>query len=216
MKALNKDAQNLRTIYSEKDVDRIEDEILRGGEGSNNGSGSGLGSTYGSSHNDLWIPVVNDECGLYALTQTRINKTNVQEGQGFNAAEYYGRLKDFSTNIRDEEGNQLYTGGAMSREVLLMTGIEFNLFDNNQEFNSETREEFFSDSEDENGETITGNYSSLRIVHIMKWDEYANDYVDHYAAVERNGVDLRRGKVRYKDSDGPRQVDIEDVLGAFY
>ena len=30
MKALNKDAQNLRTIYSKNDVDRIENEIPGG------------------------------------------------------------------------------------------------------------------------------------------------------------------------------------------
>ena len=48
MKTINTDAQNLRTMYSEKDVDRIEDEILRGGEGSDNGSGSGSGSMAGS------------------------------------------------------------------------------------------------------------------------------------------------------------------------
>ena len=41
MKELNKDAQNLRTIYSENDVDRIENEVLRGGEGSGSDSGSG-------------------------------------------------------------------------------------------------------------------------------------------------------------------------------
>jgi len=46
MKALNKDAQNLRTIYSENDVDRIENEILRSGEG--NGSGSGSGGNSGT------------------------------------------------------------------------------------------------------------------------------------------------------------------------
>lgn len=34
MKALNKDTQDLRTIYCENDVDRIENEILSGGEGS--------------------------------------------------------------------------------------------------------------------------------------------------------------------------------------
>ena len=73
MKALNKDAQNLRTIYSENDVDRLENEILSGGEGSGSGSGSAgeSGSTYGSSHGDLFIPVLDDECGLYALTHTR-------------------------------------------------------------------------------------------------------------------------------------------------
>lgn len=48
MKALNKDAQNLRTIYSENDVDRIENEILRSGEGSGSGSGSGSSSGSGS------------------------------------------------------------------------------------------------------------------------------------------------------------------------
>ena len=50
MKALNKDAQNLRTIYSENDVDRIENEILRGEEGSGSGSGSGSSSGSGSDH----------------------------------------------------------------------------------------------------------------------------------------------------------------------
>ena len=214
MKTLNKDAQNLRTIYSENDVDRIENEILSGGEGS--GSGSGSGSTFGSLTNNPQIPVICDECGLYALTQTKLNQTNDPQSQDFNASEYYGYLRNFATDIRDEEGNQLYTGGAMPRDVLLMTGIAFNLFDYNQEFNSETREEFFSDTEDENGETIPGKYSSLRIIHIMKWDEDANEYVDHYAAVQKNGVDLNNGKIRYEDSDGPGQVDIEDVLGAFY
>ncbi len=44
MKALNKDALNLRTIYSKNDVDRIENEILRSGEGSGSGLGSGSGN----------------------------------------------------------------------------------------------------------------------------------------------------------------------------
>ena len=37
MKTINTDAQKLRMIYNEKDVDRIENEILRGGEGSGSG-----------------------------------------------------------------------------------------------------------------------------------------------------------------------------------
>lgn len=218
MKALNKDAQNLRTIYSENDVDRIENEILSGGEGSGSGSGSAgeSGSTYGSSHGNLFIPVLDEECGLYALTQTRIYKTNVQEGDGFNASDYYQTLKNFATDIRDEEGNQLYSGGAMTRDVLLMTGAAFNLFEYNQEFNSDTRKEFFSDSEGENGETIPGKYSSLRIIHILKRDKVTNQYKDHYAAVKKNGIDTRNHKIYYTDYDNGGVVSFDEVLGAFY
>ena len=72
MKALNKDAQNLRTIYSENDVDRLENEILSGGEGSGSGSDSGSGS--GSAWSGGLLPgsVVHTENG-FASYEFRIS-----------------------------------------------------------------------------------------------------------------------------------------------
>ena len=71
MKALNKDAQNLRTIYSENDVDRIENEILSGGEESGSGLGSGSGLNSGSDiYNNCFFNVMAAACGEYELEQT--------------------------------------------------------------------------------------------------------------------------------------------------
>ncbi len=70
MKELNKGAQSLRTIYSENDVDRIENEILRGGEGSGSGSGSGSGIVW--SGGLLAGNVIHTEIG-FATYEFRIS-----------------------------------------------------------------------------------------------------------------------------------------------
>ncbi len=199
----------MRTIYSEKDVDRIEDEVLRGGEGSGSGSGSG------SNAYDLNIPFYTDECALFALTKAKIVQMNHSYGN-FNATDYYNSLKSFATDLRDEEGLQLYTGGAMNRDVILMTGSAFNLFEYNQEFDDESREDFFSDKEDEYGHTIPGDYSTLRIIHILKKDLDTNEDKDHYATVRENGIDTKNKKIHYTDHDDGGVVSFDKILGAFY
>ena len=228
MKALNKDAQNLRTIYSENDVDRIENEILSGGEGSGSGSGSGSGG-----NNETWkhIPEIDDECMLWALTSIAVDKemtiaTLDEEGHtvytdvspDFDATTLYGYLKDSAQSrvwpYCDVNGNELtgewagtytYTGGAMMPSVARTIGQETGILSGGQKhFTSYAELKSYMEN---NTEWTEAYHENGTFMIMNKHIDENNNEIVHGSVC--NGFD-ENGNLMYRDAFGPHTYNSTD------
>lgn len=153
--------------------------------------------------------VEEDECGLYALVEVKKNDRNALTGEKGQptADEYYDRLKDYAKSIKDENNNQVYSGGAMTNDILLKVGQRFNLIGNNvslELLSNEQKNSFFKN-----------NGKDVKIVLIMKRDQITGELRPHYAKVD--SYSKKSQTITYRDSDGLNQkIEAKDILGAFY
>ena len=228
MKALNKDAQNLRTIYSEEDVDVLENEILYGCQGSN-GSGSGASQTLGGGDPNEWkrIPQYKNECALWALTNIALDKRKTlsfPDGNGgtvtrhINSENYwpvqaYSDIKGLAQNrvwhACDVNGNELtgegaktytYTDGEMNSSVVRTIGQEAGILSGGQKY--------FKKYEDlhtymtENKEWLNANHKNGTYLISNK-----HNGVEHTSVC--NGFD-NKGRLKYKDSTGSHTYNSTD------
>lgn len=153
--------------------------------------------------------VEEDECGLYALVEVKKNDRNALTGEKGQptADEYYDRLKDYAKSLKDENDKSLYSGGAMTNDVLLQVGLRFNLIESQVslgQFNKEQKYSFFEDKGNE-----------VKIILIMKRDQITGEMRPHYAKVD--SYKKKTQTITYRDSDGLNQkIEAKDILGVFY
>ena len=226
MKALNKDAQNLRTIYSENDVDRIENEILYGCQGSN-GSGSGASQTLGGGDPNLWrrIPEFENECALWALTNIALDKRKTlsfPDGNGgtvtrhINSENYwpvqaYSDIKGLAQNRDwpncDSDGNVItegegaghtqYTNGQMFPSIARTIGQETGILSGGQKhFNNYAELKAYMT---ENEEWLNANHGNGTFM-IMN----VHEGVGHTSVC--NGFN-NDGELKYKDASGSHKYN---------
>ena len=233
MKALNKDAQNLRTIYSEEDVDVLENEIMSCGDGSDSGSGSGSGSDQTSEKKKRYerIPEIDDECMLWALTSIVVenkmamsvvdedgNKSFKCIDKKFSAKKAYEYLKESATNrvwpYCDVNGNEFtgeragtytYTGGEMKPSVARTIGQETGILSGGQKFFKSYAE--LKSYMENNTEWKDGNHKNGTFMIMNKHiDEKKNEIVHGSVC---NGFD-ENGNLMYRDAFGPHTYNSTD------
>lgn len=136
------------------------------------------------------IPVLKDECALYALTYLKGKKG----GNGYwdrpenNAGDYYKNMKDYATN------NYEYGGGEMNESTILEVGKQFNLIKDKISFNNAaSAKEFFDKSP--NKAKIIGIPG-----HVGTFNRY----------------NCKTGMVKYNDSKGVQDCPVTQVTTVFY
>lgn len=142
-------------------------------------------------------PTIDNECGLYALTEVKKRDGNAfTDGDMNNTAEaYYERMREYSKK------NNGYNKGAMTSSTMLAIGKEFNLLTGMTDFSQESSpNEYFSQEE---------NRENARIIFFQKEGK------GHYAKV--NKVDSKNGKVYFLDSTNHNgSIEINKVEGVMF